>query len=96
MDFFSSLYRIGLVDPHLEVLHTDLGMNACLVGAEAPKFCSHFRLCCYLVANLEGFNMGDQRPDRGTKVLLLVEGGVFLCDLRHVGLGRVRRSGRRV
>ena len=40
--------------------------------------------------------MGGQWLARGVRVLLLVEGGVVICDLIHVSQGWVGRSDGRV
>ena len=46
--------------------------------------------------NLKGVNVGGQKLARGVKVLLMVEGGVVLGDLSHVGQGKVGQPGVRM
>ena len=40
-----SLSRIGIVEPSFEVLCVDVGVSACVVGAEASEHCLHLYLC---------------------------------------------------
>ena len=88
-----SLSWIGLVDPRLEVLRTDVGLPACLVGEKALYHYLHLRLCWDIIYDLKGVNMNGRQLTRGDGVLSLVEGGVVLCDLSHVVPERAGRSG---
>ena len=63
---------------------------------EVSDLCLQLHLCWDLITNMEGVNVSGRWITRGIMILLLVEGGAFLCGLSHVGPGRVGRSGGRM
>ena len=78
------------------MIHTDMGVAACLVGTEAPDRCLRLRLQWDIIVNPKWVNVGGQRLVRGVRVLPLVEGARVLGDLSHVIPGRVWRPDGRV
>ena len=60
------------MEPCIEVFHADVGVAAYLVEEETLNLFLNLRLLWYLIINLEGFNVGGQRSNRGVRVLTLV------------------------
>ena len=71
-------------------------MAACLMGEEASDRYLHLRLLWDIIINLKRVNVGGQWTTRGVRVFLMVEGGLFLVEISHVGPGKVGRPSRHV